>query len=345
MASMTSRVLQLSLFAISACAAGDPILGDGDAAGASAASEPEAHRAAGEERTNAGATTPIATAPSTAVPSATTPSTADARDGAARSPVASATTTAATAILHGHNDYLQPAPLHRALALGLGSVEADVFLVDGELRVGHERWQLRSGRTLRALYLEPLRAHVAAHGAESLSRDPLRPFVLLVDIKADGDAVYRALRAELADFAPMLTRFVDGRVERNAVTVILSGSRPRALLAAERDRWCALDGRLPDLDAVPPPPADLVPWISDAWSRVSDWLGRDELTAAERDRLAALATRARAQGRELRFWATPDRPEAWQALRELGIARIGTDRPTQAAHWATGASSADAEAK
>lgn len=316
---LASRVLLVSLFAISACAAGDPVLrdgaGDGDGAGASAAAEPEAHRAAGAAPTNA-------------------------RAGAADAPA----TTAATAILHGHNDYLQPAPLHRALALGLGSVEADVFLEDGELRVGHERWQLRAGRTLRALYLEPLRAHVAAYGGESLSRDPLRPFVLLVDIKADGDAVYRALRAELADFAPMLTRFVDSRVERSAVTVILSGSRPRALLAGERDRWCALDGRLPDLDAVPPPPADLVPWISDAWSRVSDWLGRDELTAAERDRLTALAARARAQGRELRFWGAPDRPEAWQALRELGIARIGTDRPTQAARWATGAGDREADA-
>ncbi|MBM4063365.1 MAG: hypothetical protein FJ265_20040, partial [Planctomycetes bacterium] len=47
--------------------------------------------------------------------------------------------------LHGHNDYLQPEPLLGALALGLGSVEADVFLVDGELRVGHDRGQLRPG--------------------------------------------------------------------------------------------------------------------------------------------------------------------------------------------------------
>ena len=66
--------------------------------------------------------------------------------------------------LHGHNDYLQPRPLQTALELGLGSVEADVFLVDGELRVGHERWQLRAGRTLAALYLEPLAAFARAHG-------------------------------------------------------------------------------------------------------------------------------------------------------------------------------------
>ena len=331
MAAKTMRLLPLSLVAISACATGDSILGAGDAATGAARSEVAARERGDGDDAGQGAV-PAAAANGSA--------SASAHSVATSAAVAASTSTTTTAILHGHNDYLQPAPLQRALALGLGSVEADVFLVDGELRVGHERWQLRAGRTLRALYLEPLRAHVAAHGAEALSRDPLRPFVLLVDIKADGDAVYRALRAELADFAPMLTRFVDGRVERNAVTVVLSGNRPRALLAAERDRWCALDGRLPDLDAVPPPPAALVPWISDAWSRVSDWTGTDELTAAERARLAGLAARARAQGRELRFWGAPDRPEAWQALRDLGIARIGTDRPTQAARWALGAGDA-----
>ncbi|MBL8755991.1 MAG: hypothetical protein JNK15_22035, partial [Planctomycetes bacterium] len=80
--------------------------------------------------------------------------------------------------LHGHNDYLQPVPLAKALELGLGSVEADVFLVDGELRVGHERWQLRPGRTLRSLYLEPLQRHVAANGGQ-VHAGPGPRFVLL----------------------------------------------------------------------------------------------------------------------------------------------------------------------
>ncbi|MCK5940334.1 MAG: hypothetical protein KAI24_00080, partial [Planctomycetes bacterium] len=82
--------------------------------------------------------------------------------------------------LHGHNDYLQPVPLRRALELGLGSLEADVFLEDGELRVGHERWQLRPGRTLQAMYLDPLLAAVRAPGA---LRSDGRPLMLLVDIK------------------------------------------------------------------------------------------------------------------------------------------------------------------
>ncbi len=233
--------------------------------------------------------------------------------------------------LHGHNDYLQPVPLTRALELGLGSVEADVFLVDGELLVGHERWQLRPWRALRGMYLEPLAREVAARGGRLLPAG--RPFVLLVDVKAEGAAVWPVLRRELEAVRPMLTRFVDGRVEPGAVTVILSGDRPRALVAAERDRLCALDGRLADLDAVPPPPVDLVPWISDTWRRVSDWTGSDELMPDELRRVRALVARAHGQGRELRFWSAPDRVEGWRALFDLGVDRISTDRPADAAEW------------
>ena len=233
--------------------------------------------------------------------------------------------------LHGHNDYLQRQPLHAALQLGLHSVEADVFLVDGELRVGHERWQLRAGRTLVAMYLAPLQAHAQQHGGR-IHADA-EPFVLLVDIKADAEAVYAQLQRELAPFQPLLTRFVDGRIEPGAITVLLSGARPRAQLERQRERWCALDGRPADLDLVPPPPVALVPWISEAWSRVSDWTGSDDLLPDERERVRQLAARVRAQGRQLRFWGTPDRPESWQALRELGVDRIGTDRPKIAAAW------------
>lgn len=250
-------------------------------------------------------------------------------------PVPSAVPAVPAALaLHGHNDYLQPVPLRTALELGLGSVEADVFLDGGELRVGHERWQLRAGRTLRSMYLEPLRAWGAAHGGRV--RGDGVPFVLLVDVKEDGAAVHRALREELVPFASMLTHFAGDRVEPGAITVILSGAAPRALVAAERERWWALDGRLADLDAVPPPAASLVPWVSDAWSKVSDWTGADELLPDEAARIRALAARAHAQGRELRFWAAPDRPEAWRALRELGVDRVGTDRPAAAAAFLRG---------
>jgi hypothetical protein len=63
---------------------------------------------------------------------------------------------------HAHNDYLHERPLLDALDQGFCSVEADIFLVDGELRVGHSALELRKGRTLEALYLKPLAERVRA---------------------------------------------------------------------------------------------------------------------------------------------------------------------------------------
>ncbi len=232
--------------------------------------------------------------------------------------------------LHGHNDYLQLVPLTRALELGLGSIEVDVYLVDGELRVGHERWQLRPGRTLSSLYLDPLLARLRA--GQSLRSDG-EPLVLLVDIKADGAGVYRALRGLLPRYRDLLTRFVDGRIEPGAVTIALSGARPEAMVAADRDRWCAIDGRLGDLDRQPPPPPDLIPWVSGSWRSLSDWTGSDELMPEEVAMVRDLVQRAHAQGRALRFWGAPDRREAWEAFFDLGVDRIGSDQPKKAARW------------
>lgn len=58
---------------------------------------------------------------------------------------------------HAHNDYEHTRPLYDALSHGFVSVEADVWLVDGELLIAHDKEDLDPTRTLRGLYLEPLR--------------------------------------------------------------------------------------------------------------------------------------------------------------------------------------------
>lgn len=230
---------------------------------------------------------------------------------------------------HSHNDYLRPAPLRLALRHGFHSVEADVFLRDGELLVGHEEWMLQASRTLERLYLDPLRERVAANGG-SVHGDG-KPFLLLVDIKRDGEAVYMLLEAMLAERSQMLTRFGPDGIEPGAVTVILSGDRPRARLARKAVRFAAIDGRIHDLETTAPP--SLVPLVSDSWKRLFEWDGIDPLEAHEAQRLRELADQARSQGRMLRFWGAPDRPAVWEALRAAGVTWINTDRPRDFEAW------------
>ena len=57
---------------------------------------------------------------------------------------------------HSHNDYKQNIPLLRAYYAGMGSIEADVFLKNGQLYVAHELKEIKPEATLLKQYLEPL---------------------------------------------------------------------------------------------------------------------------------------------------------------------------------------------
>jgi hypothetical protein len=223
---------------------------------------------------------------------------------------------------HAHNDYEHPRPLLDALDHGFCSVEADIFLVDGQLLVAHERDKVRPERTLERLYLEPLRQRAKVHDGRIYPGGG--EFFLLIDIKSEAEPTYAVLRPLLARYADLLTTYRDGRSEQKAVTAILSGNRPRAALEAERVRHAGLDGRPEDLRGAAP--ARLVPWISAGWPSLFQWRGEVPMPPAEREKLRQLVAEAHRQGRKVRFWATPELPAFWKELLRADVDLIGTDR-------------------
>jgi alkaline phosphatase len=57
---------------------------------------------------------------------------------------------------HAHNDYEHEKPFYEAFSLGFGSIESDVYAVNGQLLVAHDVKDLKASRTLQNLYLEPI---------------------------------------------------------------------------------------------------------------------------------------------------------------------------------------------
>lgn len=222
---------------------------------------------------------------------------------------------------HAHNDYEHPRPLLDALDHGFCSVEADIHLVDGELLVAHDRHQVRPDRTLQALYLDPLRDRARKHRGRVYPDGP--PLILLIDIKSGAEETYVLLREVLFQYSEILTAFHPDKTITNAVTVILSGNRPRALMERETVRHAAYDGRLSDLGLELSP--HFMPLISDNWGRFFSWRGEGEMPAGERLQLRALVEQAHREKRVIRFWASPDRPPVWRELEAAGVDLINTD--------------------
>jgi hypothetical protein len=231
---------------------------------------------------------------------------------------------------HAHNDYLHERPLHDALSHRFTSVEADIFLVDGQLLVAHDVVDLDPARTLQSLYLDPLLARVKAnHG--TIYRGHQQPLQLLIDIKTDGAAAYLELHRTLHRYRQMLSTYTHGKVYAGAVTPVISGDRAaRVPMEAQQVRYAFYDGRLDDLAAPVPAPASFIPLISSNWTGSFNWLGAGPIPAAERDKLHAIVATAHARGQRVRFWATPDlagpeRDAVWQELLAADVDHINTD--------------------
>ena len=180
---------------------------------------------------------------------------------------------------HAHNDYEHDRPLLDALDHGFCSVEADVFAIDGELRVAHDRRDTKPGRTLQKLYLNPLRERISKNGGTVYKNGPL--FTLLIDFKTKGPETYALLQKVLADYRELLV--AKKQNGKPPVSIVISGNRPFELIEADKDRLCGIDGRLSDLDSKMS--ASLMPLISDNWRNHFQWRGEGEIPANEKEKL------------------------------------------------------------
>lgn len=228
---------------------------------------------------------------------------------------------------HAHNDYYHTRPLLDALEQGFGSVEADVFLVDGELLVAHSSFEVRRERTLEKLYLEPLAERCKANAGRVYRDGP--ELILLVDLKTEAEATYAKLLEKLVPFESMLTKLVGGKVTDGAIRVVVSGNRPVETMAKQASRLAFLDGRMNDLESNSP--VELAPLVSDQWSSHFKWRGRDAMPKEEVEKLTAIVAKAHQQKRKLRFWGAPDNETTWSQLAASGVDLINTDKLSELA--------------
>ncbi|WP_198666003.1 hypothetical protein [Tropicimonas sp. IMCC34043] len=230
---------------------------------------------------------------------------------------------------HAHNDYEHTRPLFDALDNGFTSVEADVWLVDGQLYVAHDYDEIDTSKTLQSLYLDPLREMIEANEG-SVYGDGTK-MNLLIDVKSSASATWELLDSVLASYSDIFTAFStsDGRTD-GAVTAHISGNRDYDAMADSDLRYAGYDGRSNDLLFSDMLDGDLVTMVSQNWTKLFSWRGVGEMSATEEQFLADYVAKAHANGQIVRFWNTPDaagaaRDALWAKLIEHDVDLINTD--------------------
>ncbi len=223
---------------------------------------------------------------------------------------------------YAHNDYQNARPLDEALERGFRGIEVDVFLVDGTLRVGHDRRAARRGGTLEAIYLGPLRT--LAERCGTLTADG-RPFLVFVELKEHTPATYDALVHLLSGYQALFAPTAAAPVGRSAVEIVLVGWHPATPQAALGvDSLLRVHHRLVRPGPlVPHDPAGRLRMLSVDYGKT---IGRWWRTPAGRRRwLARLrAVKGAAPTRLLRVHNVPPDAGVYTMLLEAGVDLIGT---------------------
>lgn len=221
-----------------------------------------------------------------------------------------------------HNDYERPHPLFDALSLQFNCVEADLWLIDGELYVSHDSVAPNPDITFEKLYLLPLVERITNNNGKVYPGSD-RPFYLMVDCKTDGEAMYPVLKKKLEPYESLFCHEKDGKLQESAVLFYLSGRSPRKAITAESNRFIFLDGRIDDLGKGIP--AVLMPVISDNYSKYIDWKGQGEIPAEMLEKMRGYIRQTHAEGKLFRWWGAPDTPQFKKFFIREKVDLIGGD--------------------
>lgn len=227
---------------------------------------------------------------------------------------------------HSHNDYEHERPLFDALDCYFKSIEADIYTVGDSIYVAHDFNQIKPGRTLRNLYLEPLKNQIIKNNGSVYGNG--EEIILFIDIKDDALKTYQNLHRILTEYKSHLTSFENGKKNQGSIMVVVSGNRPFEFMQSQTIRYAGFDGRLENLDSGFSP--DLMPVVSDNWSKYFSWDGTGKMPEEEKNQLKNFSEKAKNEGYILRFWNTPNRtPEqrkaVWTELKNAEVGLIGVD--------------------
>lgn len=225
-------------------------------------------------------------------------------------------------IIFSHNDYLQNKPFETAYNLGVGYVEADVFLRDNELMVAHTGIEIRQDRKLDNLYLDPINQKIKQNSG-SIHEDASRKLTLMIDLKTDGIPTLHAFIDHLKKYPEIISC--------KTLIIAISGNVPDTSQWKQFPDYITFDGR--PTKSYSTKHLQRISFISNSFSAYSSWNGKGKIPDADLQKITDVIALVHSHGKKIRFWGAPDVPNCWGVFLQLGVDILGTDRINDAAQY------------
>ncbi|KAK0614304.1 hypothetical protein B0T14DRAFT_499607 [Immersiella caudata] len=245
---------------------------------------------------------------------------------------------------HSHNDYWRKVPFFSAIHAGCIGTEADVWLRNGDLLVGHDLAALQPNRTFQSLYVNPIVEILERNNPETefynekrrgiFDTDPSQTLILLVDLKTGGAETWPWVMKQLQPLRERgwLSFYQDGQVHERQVTVVGTGNTPFELIIANSTyRDAFFDAPLDKLENSGYNQTNSYYASVSFWQTIGNvWFRGGQPSHDQLAKIRSQIKEAHARGLHARYWELPPWPihvrnHVWQLLVEEGIDLLNVD--------------------
>ena len=215
---------------------------------------------------------------------------------------------------HSHNDYAQKSPFFLAYNAHFGSIEADIWAVEGKLFVAHSKQEITLVRTLDQLYLQPIVTLFKKNGGHAWNDSPAS-FQLLIDLKTEVEPTLSLLVEQLKKYPEVF----DPAVNPHAIHVTITGNRPDPAGFKDYPELISFDGNVNlkyDKEQL-----KRIALYSENLGSFTRWKGTEAIPAKENAKVQQIIDSVHGIGKGIRFWNAPDTQDAWKTLMKMKIGR------------------------
>ncbi len=227
---------------------------------------------------------------------------------------------------HSHNDYENTPPFWLAYNNHFGSIEADIWAINGELFVSHNLKDIISSRTLDSLYIQPIVRVFRQNGSRAWKDYP-GTFQLLIDLKTPVEPTLSLLIQKLILFPDVF----NPDINKNAVLIVITGNRPDPSEFTKYPGFIFFDGNVAlkyDKEQL-----KRIALYSENFRNFSSWSGEGEIFEKDKVRMDGIIDSVHSLKKKIRFWNAPDGTDSWNTFMKMEIDFINTDHIIKLAEY------------
>jgi alkaline phosphatase len=218
---------------------------------------------------------------------------------------------------HSHNDYSQDIPFFLAYNAHFGSIEADIWAVDGVLLVAHSKAEITATRSLDSLYILPI-VRLYRQNGQKAWRDQSSTFQLMIDLKTAVEPTLSFLVEKLKKYPDVF----DPGVNKNVIRIVITGNRPAPSDFSKYPLFISFDGNITKkYDAQQ---LKRIALYSENLKDFTLWNGKGAIRENEEKRLRQIIDSVHGLDKKIRFWNATDEANAWKTFMNMKVDFINT---------------------